>query len=114
MLIKEYILKNKALFTNEEMPRDSRTRAEGDFSKAKICDISRYIKSLSEGITERLTHFDKDGTTSWSEAPAEGIFSILQTICDKKPGIKLSNLTKLCKIIKEGPQPGSILTKALI
>ena len=75
MLIKEYKFKNKALFTNEEMPRDSRTRAEGDFFKAKMCDIfSRYIESLWEGITERLTHFDKDCTTSWSEAPAEGIF----------------------------------------
>jgi len=71
MLVKEKILKNKALFTNEEMPRDSRTRAKCDFSKAKMCDIiSRYIESLWEGITERLTHFVKDGTTSWSEALA--------------------------------------------
>ena len=66
MLIKEYIFKNKALFTNEEMPRDdSRIRAEGDFSKAKMCDIiSRYVESLWEDITERFTNFDKDGTTS--------------------------------------------------
>ena len=66
MLIKEYIFKNKAsLFTNEEMPRDSRTRGEGNFSKAKMFDIiSRFIESLWEGIIERLTHFDKDGTTS--------------------------------------------------
>ena len=83
--------------------------------KAKMCDIiSRYIESLWEGKTERLTHFDKDGTTSWSEAPAEGIFSILEIICDKKPGRKLSNLTKFFRIIKEGPQPGSILAKSLI
>ena len=48
-------------------PRDGRTRSEGDFSKAKMFDIiSRYVESLWEGITERLTHFDKDGTTSWS------------------------------------------------
>jgi len=97
------------------MPRDSRTRAEGDFSKFKVCYIiSRYIESIWEGITERLTHFDEDGKTSWSEAPAMEIFSILQTICDKKPGIKLPKLTKLFRIIKEGPQPGIILAKSLI
>ena len=64
--------------------------------------IQKYIDKL-----ERLTHFDADGTTAWSEAPAEGIFSILQTIVDHKTAIQLKNLTKLCRIIKEGPKPGS-------
>ena len=40
--------------------------------------IQNYIDKLWRGIQERLTHFDADGTTAWSEAPAEGIFSILQ------------------------------------
>ena len=65
--------------------------------------IGQYINELWAGISERLTHFDSDGTTAWSEAPAEGICSILQNICDHKSSIKLSNLTKLCRIIKEGP-----------
>ena len=30
----------------------------------------------------------------------------MQTIADNKAAIKLSNLTKLCRIVKEGPQPG--------
>ena len=69
--------------------------------------IGQYINELWAGISERLTHFDSDGTTAWSEAPAEGICSILQNICDHKSSIKLSNLTNLCRIIKEGPPPGS-------
>ena len=42
--------------------------------------IGQYINELWAGISERLTHFDSDGTTAWSEAPAEGICSILQNI----------------------------------
>ena len=46
------------------------------FLKLKCVTLFLDIFSLygKAGITERLTHFDKDGTTSWSEAPAEGIF----------------------------------------
>ena len=42
--------------------------------------ISDYIDKLWEGISEILEHFDSDVTTAWSEAPVEGIFSILQNI----------------------------------
>ena len=69
--------------------------------------IDKYVEELWNGILKRLQHFDSGGTTAWSEAPAEGIFSILQNICDHKSSIKLSNLTKLCRIVKEGPPPGS-------
>ena len=78
------------------------------FDENKVFNwIQNYIDKLWRGIQERLTHFDADGTTAWSEAPAEGIFSILQTIVDHKTAIQLKNLTKLCRIIKEGPKPGS-------
>ena len=49
------------------------------FDESKVFNwIQNYIDKLWRGIQERLTHFDADGTTAWSEAPAEGIFSILQ------------------------------------
>ena len=66
-----------------------------------------YIDDLWEGVKERLGHFDREGPTAWSEAPAEGVFSILSYICEHKPSLKLSNITKLCRIVKEGPPPGS-------
>ena len=69
--------------------------------------MEQYIDELWEGINESLDHFDADGSTAWSEAPAEGIFSVMQDICDHKQSIKLTNLTKLCRVNKEGPQPGS-------
>ena len=69
--------------------------------------MRKYVDKLWKGIQERLAYFDKDGSTCWSEAPAEGIFSILQTIVDHKTAIQLKNLTKLCRIIKEDPKPGS-------
>ena len=46
--------------------------------------IDKYVKELWNGILKRLQHFDSGGTTAWSEAPAEGIFSILQNVCDHK------------------------------
>ena len=57
--------------------------------------IGQYINELWAGISERLTHFDYDGTTAWSEAPTEGIFSNVPNICDHKSSIKLSNLKRI-------------------
>ena len=105
--VRKYLQKHPTFFSKES-PRHTRTRSEGEFQINLAFDwIQNYIDKLWLGIEERLTHFDSDGTTSWSEAPAEGFFSILQTIVDHKTAIKLSNLTKLCRIVKEGPKPGT-------
>ena len=32
----------------------------------------------------------------------------------KKPSIKLSNLTKICRVIKEGPKPGSNFANSIV
>ena len=59
--------------------------------KDNLSQTKIYINKLWEGIEERPTHFDSDSTTSWSEAPAERIFSILQTTVEHKNAIKLPN-----------------------
>lgn len=106
--LKKYVKKHQDFFQEIEEARGTRTRSENLFTKETAFNwISDYIDKLWLGISERLKHFDSDGSTAWSEAPAEGIFSIMQNICDHKNSIKLSNLTKLCRIIKEGPPPGS-------
>ena len=106
--LKKYVKKHQDFFQEIEEARGTRTRSENLFTKETAFNwISDYIDKLWLGISERLKHFDSDGSTAWSEAPSEEIFSIMQNICDHKNSIKLSNLTKLCRIIKEGPPPGS-------
>ena len=64
-------------FFSKESPRHTRTRSEGEFQINVAFDwIQNYIDKLWLGIEERLTNFDSDETTSWSETPAEGFFSI--------------------------------------
>ena len=54
-----------------------------------------------------LTHFDKDGTICWSEAPSEGIFSILGYIVEHKPMLTVKHMLELSRVVKEGPRPGT-------
>ena len=112
---KKYVKKHQDFFQEIEEARGTRTRSEELFTNETAFNwISDYIDNLCLGILVRLKHFDFDGSKAWSEAPAEGIFSIMQNICDHKNSIKLSNLTKLCRIIKEGPPPGSQLASWII
>ena len=67
--VRKYLNKHLHLF-EKEAPRPTRTGSDGKFEPNLVFDwIQIYINKLWEGIEERLTHFDSDGTTSWSEAP---------------------------------------------
>ena len=69
------ILDHKDMLLETEESRGTRTRSESSFDKDTLLSIvANYIDNLWEGIEERLQYFDSDGTTSWSEAPAEGVF----------------------------------------
>ena len=71
----DYIKNHSEDYELEEIIRPTRTRSESSFSKGHIIDwINKYVHLLWTGIQERLKYFDKDGTTCWSEAPAEGVF----------------------------------------
>ena len=88
------VLKFLAKFSEEydtrEEQRPSRTRSEGSFSEKNTLPVLQdYVEDLWQGIEDRLTHFDSDGSTGWSEAPAEGIFSILDYIIEHKPFLLL-------------------------
>ena len=65
-------------------------------------------------VDERLKYFDKDGSTRWSEAPAEGIFSILAYITENRASLTPRHLSKLCRVIKEGPKPGSNFANSIV
>ena len=59
------------------------------------------------GISKRLKFADQHGITWWSEAPAEGIFSILWYIIEHKPSLSAKHMIELTIIEEEGPLPAS-------
>ena len=84
-----------------------RTRAKKAFNSAEAKDIvSKYIDDLWDEIADRLFD-DTDGTTRWSEAPSETIFSTLEYVVEDKPSLTYENSVALCRIVKEAPPPGT-------
>ena len=104
----KFLQNNADLYDTKEDRRGTRTRSEASFSpKTAMKTMKDYIEELSNGIADRLKFFDRHGPTAWSEAPAEGVFSILGRIVETKPSLKVSHITKLCRVVREGPSPAS-------
>ena len=80
--LNKIINSHKDLYDLNEEERSTRTRAEGSFEKKDMIDwMKKYVEFLWDGIMKRITFFDKDGSTCWSEAPAEGVFFNSCTYC---------------------------------
>ena len=104
----KYVKSKASEFMVSEIKRPTRTRGEKAVGKKSILAwLRKYIDGLWKGISERLCFFDKDGTTNWSEAPAEGVFSILSYIIEHKPSLSVEHMIMLCRIVKEGPSPAT-------
>ena len=78
-----------------------------------LISLKYYINSLWSGVKERFNHFDIDGSSCWSEAPAEAVFSILDYIVNYKRSLTFEHMIQLCRVIKEGPSPGTIKAQNL-
>ena len=88
----------------EIIKKQAKTRKQHTFGIDSVIDIStKYTNTLWDEIKNRLEYFDKDGPTRWSEAPSEGIFSILDAIVDYKPSLTFKHMISLCRVVKEGP-----------
>ena len=105
-----YITKNKRIVKTypDDAPEKGLTRKSKAFTPVIAKEIlSQYIEDLWQGISKRLTYFEKDGTTRWCEAPSEGIFSILEYIVENKPSLQYKHMISLCRVVLEGPPPGT-------
>ena len=92
----------------------NRTRQYANFKAEDLIAVfTSYINTLWSCIAERLTHFDHEGLTCWSEAPAEAVFSVLDYIIDHKRSLSDQHMVMLCRVIREGPSPGTIKAKNL-
>ena len=50
---------------------------------------------------------DNDERTSWSEAPAESIFSTWQFVIDHRPSLTTKHVEDMCRVIRDGPKASS-------
>ena len=70
--------------------------------------ISSFIVKFWVNVESRLSYTDIDcNLTSFSEAPAESFFSKWAFITDHRPSLKPVNVVSLCRVMLDGPDPGT-------
>ena len=72
-------------------------------------EIKEYISKLWIGIRARLDIADTKelNCVSFSEAPAEGVFSVWERITSHKPSLSLETANALLRVSREGPKAGT-------
>lgn len=106
--LRNYIKEKKNLLTKTEEPQERNTRSENftieDAKKA--CD--KYIKDLWGFIRKRIKHTDfSEGPCAFTEAPAEGIFSIYDRIITGRERLSIGHAVALTRIALHGPPPAT-------
>ena len=76
--------------------------------------VDGYIIKLFSEIQDRLNYCDFGGTTAWSEAPAEGIFSIWKQVITGRESLKVVHTEALCRIMHDGPYPSTNAAEELM
>ena len=113
--LKKYLNENKDNFTKETNPiiRDTRSNQQGNISSSKEAVVA-YIKNLWVEVQSRLKYSDcTDGATSFSEAPAESIFSYYERIHEGRESLSLDRSNSLVRIALEGPTAATEMAKEL-
>jgi len=120
----KYVKGNKKLFSLEEDPSVRTTRGTAgvpvEDTITKMHDIVEdYITSFWLEMRARYDLTDLGaGPTSFSEAPAESVFSVWERVSTGRPSLKLENVVALVRVGMEGPPASSkgslhLSTKAL-
>ena len=84
--MEQYIAENTYKFKLEEsetfvrVTRLSSSADMVDYMKISVSVIKCYIKSLWKNINDRLEFTDIGYSTSFSEAPAESVFSVYERV----------------------------------
>ena len=105
--ISTFMKKNKEFYEIQEAPGIPRTRGETITQKTvkdTTAMIKQYIGILWAEIADRFTQFQLTGSTCWSEAPAESVFSTWGTILDHRQSLSVKHAEMLCRVVKDGPK----------
>ena len=92
------------------MTREDRRLSFGDIVQI----VEGFIEKFWECVAKRMEHTDTEcDITSFSEAPAESFFSKWEFVTNHRPSLKPSNVISLCRIMLEGPVPGTVVSHDL-
>ena len=116
-----YVKKNEDNLKIQNIQRTTRRSDNVDEVQERCRDeVEKYIGDLWYGIRERLDIADtKDiNCTSFSEAPAEGVFSIWEQVTSDRSCLTIEHANAMIRVSKEGPQASTmkafeLSTKAL-
>ena len=100
------MLGEKRHFFSNEDPYDRHTRAELDTIKDAKKESDKYTTELWAGIERRLAYTDiSESPCAFSEAPAEGIFSVYENITNGRESLTIEHAVALARIAVHGPSP---------
>ena len=111
--LKKYLTDNKEKIYKEADPniRHTRSNQQGNVSLGKEA-VDSYIENLWFEVQCRLNYSDcSDGATSFSEAPAESIFSYYERIRKGRESLSLDRSNSLVRIALEGPSAATEMEK---
>ena len=105
ILDKRSVVDKYSVLNSNEAPRDRVTRRSGTFTMANAKDATdQYTDLLWEGVQKRLPYTDlSNSPCAFSEAPAEGIFSIFSRVCRGRESLTIAHATALTRIAAHGP-----------
>ena len=106
--LKTYIKEKKDLLSKLEEPQERNTRADifSIHDAKSVCDT--YTTDLWKFIKMRIQKTDfSDNPCAFTEAPAEGIFSIYDRIITGRESLNLGNAVSLTRIALHGPPPAT-------
>lgn len=99
----EYITEHDELFSKEEA-HDRVTRSEPFTVEEARVVSDRYTDLLWTAVNKRLEFTDMSDTPcAFSEAPAEGIFSIYSRVSQGRASATIQHLTGLTRVAAHGP-----------
>ena len=105
---KKWMKTKKDLFTIDHLgPAITRNEARCNIDDM-TSHLKNYVNVLFAEIAERMNYCDSDGTTCWSEAPAESIFSVFKMVIHGRESLTLKHTVALCRVITNGPAPATI------
>lgn len=113
--LKKYVTNNTEKFLKESEPviRNTRSNQQGDTSLG-IAAVTNYIGNLWIEVQSRLKYTDcSDGATSFSEAPAESIFSYYERVRKGRESLTIARSNMLVRIQLEGPKVATQMSKEL-
>ena len=97
-VLKKYVEDKKDLYIKKEDPNEKNTKA--------ACKI--YIDDLWKAIKSRVEFTDlSDNTCAFTEARAEGIFSIYSSVIEGKERLTVCNAVALTRVSLHGPPPAT-------